>query len=193
MSIPTYTLGYPPDGSFLGQTKAIIRDNLDGTFKTLGIDHVNNNGQPGSNPAGYHTVIHQVTQAAAPANIPGINQVFSMIPPSGIPDAINPQLFDITNSIVSQLTGNSATVNGYVWCAGILFQWGTVPTPGPSGMVTFPVKFPNAIFNVQTSIRYDGTHSVNSLFIDGAPTQTDFSYTETISSITAFFWFAIGN
>ncbi len=50
MAIPIYTLGYPPDGSSLGQTKTTIRNNLDGTFLTLGGDHVNNNGQPGSIP-----------------------------------------------------------------------------------------------------------------------------------------------
>ena len=44
MSIPTYTQGYPPDGSSLGQTKSVIRNNLDGTFLTLAVDHVDNNG-----------------------------------------------------------------------------------------------------------------------------------------------------
>ena len=81
MPIPTYTPGYPPDGSSLGQTKSTIRNNLDGTFQTLAIDHVNNNGQPGSNPAGYHTIIHQVSQTSV-STVSGVNQVFSGVPGS---------------------------------------------------------------------------------------------------------------
>src|SRR5258706_888795 len=77
MSIPTYTPGYPPDGSSLGQTKSVIRNNLDGTFQTLGIDHVNNNGQPGGKPAGYHTVIHSVPQGSNPATVAGYGQLFA--------------------------------------------------------------------------------------------------------------------
>ena len=52
MSIPAFTPGYPPDGSSLGETKSVIRNNLDGTFLTLGVDHINNNGQPGSESSG---------------------------------------------------------------------------------------------------------------------------------------------
>jgi hypothetical protein len=79
MAIPTYTPGYPPDGSSLGQTKSTIRNNLDGTFETLAVDHVNNNGVPGSNPAGYHTIIHQVPQTNVD-DCAGYNQIFSGVP-----------------------------------------------------------------------------------------------------------------
>ena len=62
MGIPAYVPGYPPDGSSLGQTKSTIRNNLDGTFQTIAVDHINNNGDPGSQPPGYHTIIHEVPQ-----------------------------------------------------------------------------------------------------------------------------------
>jgi hypothetical protein len=79
MPIPAYTPGYPPDGSSLGQTKAVIRNNLDGTFQTLAVDHIDNNGNPGSQPAGYHTVIHQVPQTSV-NTASGYNQIFSGFP-----------------------------------------------------------------------------------------------------------------
>lgn len=155
MSIPTYTLGYPPDGSSLGETKPVIRNNLDGTFETVGIDHVNNNGEAQSPPTsgnspGYHTIIHQVTQVAAPAAISGVNQVFSLVPPSNIPPGGDTQLFNLTGGGgLSQMTGDLALQNGYVWCAGILIQWGLI-TPSSSGeTINFTPKFPNACFNVQ--------------------------------------------
>ena len=99
MTIPTYVSGYPPDGSSLGSTKTTIRGNLDGTFLTLGVDHVNNNGSPGNNPAGYHTIIHQVTQTTIPSTISGVNQFFSMIPGTGASRPLPPndtQLYSLS-------------------------------------------------------------------------------------------------
>ncbi len=138
MTIPLYTQGYPPDGSSLGETKPVIRDNLDGTFLTLGVDHINNNGQPGSNPAGYHNIIHQVTKFNV-STTPGVNLVFAGIPGSlrvngiltpAIPNNGDTQLYALTGAAIglsglSQLTGNSALANGYQWIGGMLVQWGT--------------------------------------------------------------------
>jgi len=157
MPIPTYTPGYPPDGSSLGQTKSTIRNNLDGTFQTLGIDHVNNNGSPGTNPAGYHTVIHQVTQTSV-ATIAGVNQVFSGVPgtlvvdgttTSFVPNNSDTQLYALTaGGALAQLTGYYPTGNGYAWAGGILFQWGTFTMGSDihSQAVNYPIPFPKNVF-----------------------------------------------
>ena len=123
MPIPTYVQGYPQDGSTLGQTKTQIRNNLDGTFQTLGVDHVNNNGVPGANPAGYHTTAHFTLQGSVPAATTNACQLFSTSAGLG-------NLFyqDIqTPSNVTQLTRNFAPVvggtnnaPGYSWMAGAL-------------------------------------------------------------------------
>ena len=133
MPIPTYTLGYPPDGASLGQTKSTIRNNLDGTFQTLAVDHVNNNGQPGSQPAGYHTIIHQVTETNV-STVSGHNQVFSGVPGTlivngvttlAVPPNGDTQLYSLSGAgALAQLTGFSATANGYAWVGGVLLQWG---------------------------------------------------------------------
>jgi hypothetical protein len=198
MPIPTYTPGYPPDGSSLGQTKSTIRNNLDGTFDTLAVDHVNNNGQPGSQPAGYHTVIHSVPQGNNPAAIAGYGQLFSKT----INSFTNDQalFWETGGGLIQQLTVNltpSAATNGYTFLpGGIILQWGVVNNPGSSGTVQFAtnnIDFPNNFFSVQTCLRYDGPHSAAAVFVNGAPTKSQFAYTITVSGTTALYWFAIGN
>lgn len=211
MPIPTYTPGYPLDGSSLGQTKATIRNNLDGTFETLNVDHVNNNGQPESQPAGYHTIIHEVPQVSV-STVTGYNQVFSGIPGTltvnsvttpAIPPNGDQQLYSLTGGgILSQLTGNSLSTNGYSWMGGILLQWGQVTTSlsgGTTGIVTFPVTFPNNIFNIQTLMGFSGSPPSNSnsgtiAFVNPV-SRTAFSWRclTTSGQYKTFYWLAIGN
>lgn len=157
MPIPTYTPGYPPDGSSLGQTKATIRNNLDGTFETIAVDHINNNGQPGSNPPGYHTVIHEVPQSSV-STVNGYNQIFSGVPGSlvvngtttpAVPNNGDQALYSLTGGgILSQLTGSSASTNGYAWVGGILLQWGIFAMGSNVGTksIPYPIPFPNNVF-----------------------------------------------
>ncbi len=204
MPIPTYTVGYPPDGSSLGQTKVVIRNNLDGTFQTLGIDHINNNGQPGSQPAGYHTVIHEVPQATA-TTVTGYNQVFAGVPGTlsvnatltpNIPSGGDTQLYALTSlGKLYQLTGANTATNGYAWVGGILLQWGTTASSTSDIPVTFSPAFPNNIFNIQvTPIRAHGKFTNNFSVAPGATTST-FTIVNANSSTTllSYYWLAIGN
>lgn len=201
MPIPTYTSGYPPDGSSLGQTKSTIRNNLDGTFQTLNVDHVNNNGQPGSNPAGYHTIIHQVTQSAV-TTVTGVNQIFSAIPntvtingspiTNPVPNTSDTQLFSLTGGgQLSQLTGSLPSGNGYAWIGGVLLQWGAASTSTPPTQVNFPVKFPNAAFAVVCNVFNSGSN-VRSVSEVSGVNQTGFTPISTNSSNQIYF-IAIGN
>ncbi len=209
MPIPTYTPGYPPDGSSLGQTKSTIRNNLDGTFETVGIDHVNNNGVPGSNPAGYHTIIHQVTQTAV-VTIGGVNQVFSGIPGTvtvnavatpAIPSNGDTQLYALSSSgFLSQLTGYSGTSNGFAWVGGILLQWGTVAATSGNPTVNFSsapnVVFPHNLFNVQVT-RGHNASSPGSTFgwwVNSSSFSTSgFQIINNDGHTWSYQWFAIGN
>ena len=201
MAIPTYTPNVPPDGSSLGSTKADIRDNLDGTFQTLGIDHINNNGEPGTNPAGYHNIIHQVLKTSVTA-IPNINQVFSGIPgiltytngsgtftSPAIPSGGDTQLYSLTgNGGFSQLTGNFAANNGYVWCAGILIQWGLDNV----GSISFTPNFPTNCFVVQATPF--GSPLLNPLnWVYGITAKGKTGFTISATGMTKVYWIAIGN
>jgi len=203
MSIPTYVEGFPQDGQSLGASKAQIRDNLDGTFETLGTDHVNNNGEAQSaplsgNPPGYHTIIHEVTQTSV-NTIAGVNQIFSGIPGTlvvntkttpAIPNNNDTQLYTLTGAAVglaglSQMTGNNALANGYVWCAGILLMWGN----SSSNSVSFSPNFPNNCLNVE-AVYAKATTSFDMPIGVISQTAAGFSIS---SSGGPFNWFAIGN
>ena len=157
MPIPTYTPGYPPDGSSLGQTKVVIRNNLDGTFQTLAVDHIDNNGSPGSNPAGYHKIIHEVSQTNV-STATNVNQVFSGVPGTlvvnstttpAIPNNGDTQLYSLSGAgVLSQLTGSLLAGNGYAWVGGILLQWGTFSMASNihSQGVSYPIAFPHNVF-----------------------------------------------
>jgi len=215
MPIPTYTPGYPPDGSSLGQTKATIRNNLDGTFETLGIDHVNNNGQPGSQPAGYHTIIHQVSQTSV-STVAGYNQVFSGVPGTlvvngvttpNIPPGGDTQLYSLTSlGGLNQITGSVPANNGYAWLGGVLLQWGKFNLSGSQGQKapvsfnTSNVDFPNNCFMVQLTLicNSSGTSSSDNTLsvVRGSVTNTGFTFQYNGSggsNYQQFYWLAIGN
>lgn len=205
MAIPAYIQGYPQDGSSLGQSKTTIRNNLDGTFLTLGVDHINNNGLPGSQPAGYHTLIHQVTQTAV-TTLANYNQVFSGIPgnvtvngvaTAEIPTGGDTQLYSLSSmGILNQLTGSLKNTPGYAWLGGILIQWGLVASSSTqSNPVIYPVEFPTAIFNIQvTPVRVAGVFTSDYSVAPGA-TKAGFTIINATGGATglAFYWFAIGN
>lgn len=215
MPIPTYTPGYPPDGSSLGQTKAVIRNNLDGTFQTLGVDHINNNGDPGAQPAGYHNIIHQVVQSADPTPIADVNQVYAKnYTPDTSGGVQDTQLFNMTGlGGVSQLTGNNATaLSGWVWAGGLLFQWGAISilTTTANGTITFQTRatpspgggipFPNNCFQVVAGyLCGNGVTSVGSATVAfNTLTKTSVKYVYTSAggaalNNTGFAWLAIGN
>ncbi len=204
MPIPTFTAGYPPDGSSLGQTKSTIRNNIDGTFQTVAIDHVDNNGQPGSQPAGYHKIIHEVSQTSV-ATVANYNQIFSGVPGTlivngvttpTIPTGGDTQLYSLTGAgVLSQLTGSSKTTNGYAWVGGILLQWGFDSFTGSQNPApSFPVVFPNACLNIQLTILNTNTTVPAAWRLTTQPSASTSGFTSNVqaSGNSTLFWFAIG-
>lgn len=195
MPIPTFTPGYPPDGSSLGQTKAPIRNNIDGTFQTVAIDHVDNNGSPGAQPAGYHTVIHQVPQASV-ATAAGYNQIFSGVPGAllvnaaatpAIPNNGDQQLYSLSGTgVLSQLTGKSAAANGYAWIGGILLQWGSGTATNTGAVIPFPIAFPNSVFSVVCTV-YNSGSAVRSVSEVNSASVTSFTAISNNSTNLVYF------
>ncbi len=192
MAIPTFTLGYPQNNSSLGNSKAPIRNNIDGTFQAFSVDHTNQNGVN----VGYHNVIHQETQGSPPAAIVGINQVFAMVPPSNIPSNGDVQLFSLTGGGgLSQLTGNSQTSNGFCWLGGVLMQWGysTDVYNVPTAAISFPETFPNAVLNIQVTYIVTDNTTLRSGVMNGTITTSGFTWIGTESEqLIAIYWMAIG-
>lgn len=201
MPIPTYTLGYPPDGSSLGQTKVVIRNNLDGTFQTLGVDHVNNNGTNGSltGNAGTHAQAQFLNRPTVPGGLSnGYETVYSKSTTG------QGELYFTRGStgVEFQLTAgpNSTTnfgaANGWTFLpGGIILQWGIKNSTGGSGqVVTLPTAFPNNFFSAQaTMIR--NSSNVDAIYSTTNPTVgvvTQIVFRDT-SSGNPFYWLAIGN
>ena len=201
MPIPTFNSGYPQDGSSLGQSKRQIRDNIDGTYQTLAIDHIDNNGNPGAKPAGYHKVIHMVPQGSNPAAIAGYGQLFSKTVTSVISDTA--LFWETGTGIVSQLTMNilpKAAANGYTYLpGGILLQWGIVAGSSASSttvlFATSNIDFPTACFNV-TVIPVRSASSPGNDFATVIVTKsaTGFTFGNIGGhTMTNWLWTAIGN
>lgn len=204
MSIPAFTQGYPPNGFTLGQTKATIRDNLDGTFLTVAVNHYDNNDPN----VGKHKFIQLPTAAnpltTAASEILLINGFTTY-------GGLNNLIFVPPNKTVFgntvQMTRNeipSTTANGYSWLpGGMLIQWGAVSDAGGSnpaaGVNNFPIPFPNSVFTTIATPLYAGAkpNSGGSVVIKvqvGAPPYSNFTYVFFTDSAAyaGFTWIAIG-
>lgn len=207
MSIPTYVEGFPQDGSSLGNTRVQIRNNLDGTFETLAVDHIDNNGSPGGKPPGYHNVIHFQDQGnlyTTPPTVSGVTQMYTNTKNSIqqlMLESTGGNAWQQTNMIDSQYA-TFGTRSGWTYLpGGLVLQYGSesVAAPPPEShttLVTLPFAFNHSIFNVQVTASYTGTApTANELFLSVfiVDAQNFKVFTNTPSSqFNGFYWQAIG-
>jgi hypothetical protein len=201
MAIPSYTSGYPPDGSSLGQTKTTIRNNLDGTFQAFSIDH---NNQNETGPGSHAQVQIKLTPSypSIPAGLygAGYETLYTQ-------QVVNGELFFVrgADAAGARLTGPNYPnpgVNGYTFIpGGMMVNWGFVSASGnTSGTVTFTNAFINNRFGVYTTLTYASTAPTSpspqwvSVGTTASPL-TGFAWNliSSSSAITGFYWFAIGN
>jgi hypothetical protein len=197
MSIPSYTPGYPPDGSTLGQTKTTIRNNLDGNFQVFSVDHQNQNQ---TNP-GYHKIVHLIPQGSDPSTIAGIDQVYPKLVNFGGTGSFTQLFQKNSGGGVSQLTGTLGSAIGYQFIGGVILMWGIVSSTAQTGAVTFPLiygpgnGFANNCYNVQCTPIVSGTTDHASSTYVQSVSVTGFTWyqADRSSSGTGFYWLAIGN
>lgn len=213
-----------------------MHDNTNAIPNWTSIDHVGYNLAAPPN-AGWHNLIHQQNQtvggqiawdpvlgsgvpaAITATKIANVQQTFPLnYTPDTTGGTADTQLFTMTgNGGISQLTGNFATTEGYVWSGGLLFQWGrvigvTFVLNSRTGTVTFKdrgaapstIPFPNNCFNVQLTqnlVAGGGSftpNSFNNLFVKSiSNTSFDWQWVNNWTSAGGatfnFYWFAIGN
>jgi len=198
MAIPPYQLGYPPDGSSLGQTKTTIRGNLDGTFETLAVDHINNNGQPSrpSGSAGYHNII-RIVQNSTPSAIGAIGQLFN----TAVTNAYGTDeiLYYLTGgNQLQQLTLNitpNQAINGYTFLpGGFLLNFGLAMNIASGTVISLNKSCLTACVNVQAT-PLQVSNSRTFVYTD---TYNPGNFKVTISdanggaTVGSFSWMAIG-
>jgi len=204
MSIPTFTLGYPPDGSSLGNTKSTIRDNLDGSFEVFGIDHQTQNTIfPGA--AGSHTKVSlkNTTNTSTPTLPPGIfgvgyETLYSQPAGSAPLGPLGEVFYSRAGNAGVQLTGPGTPTpivnNGYTFLAGgIVLQWGLFPSPvSGNNPITFNPTFPTACLNVSISIVRTAANIEAMVILVGSVTQSGFTVIAPTGGSAGIFWTAIG-
>lgn len=195
----TYTRDIPDGPHNPSNDQPDMQTNTNSIDNLIAIDHVSFN----SAISGYHTTIHQVDRTSNPAPISGVHQLFSRIPANGIPNNINDQLFAMNDGGgISQMTGSKSLQNGFVWCAGLLLQWGfRATTTSGSKVVLFNtsnVNFPTNLFNVQLSFSSVNNATLPVVLMSKVILASTAGFTAVISvdntvGINGFYWFAIGN
>jgi len=182
MAIPPFTPGVPQNGSSLGVTRDPIRNNLDGTFQTIDINHYNNNDAN----AGKHRRVTLPRLGATPTTAALEGCLYTRTVATGT------ELFyvkDNTAASAVQLTGQkgAATQNSYTFLPnGLLMQWMYVATPVDNTAYNYPIPFPNAVFSIQiTPVRNSNT--TNSIFVKDVPDPQTTLNSVTIRSSSANF------
>lgn len=189
-----YNTNIPFASNTPSQDQPRMQENTNSLKALIEFDHVGF----GNTEGGYHTVIHQSLQPGPPANIVGVNQIFSMVPPSNIPSGGDTQLFSLSgNGGLSQLTGASvALVDGFQWIGNALLQWGTLPSNSSvTRSVSFPVVFPTSTLNIQvTSQRVTANPGSDfQFYVDNTTiTTSGFDILNRSGHSYGYFWLAIG-
>lgn len=180
----SYTNNIPTVGQSLGASRPLILNNFNLIQTAFAVDHVDFN----LSPLGYHKVIHFNTNSGNPAVVPLVGQLYTKTV-SG-----DQQLFFKTGSNgVSQLTGASASTNGYQFLGSVLMQWGQA-SKATGGVVTFPLAFGSGPFSVQCTVLQNDN---NRHFVQvKSVTTTNFTLAVRDSAgndeTVTFSWMAIG-
>lgn len=193
MAIPPFTAGLPQNGQSLGNSKANIRDNIDGTFQTVAKNHFNNN----SGSAGKHQYIQFPTDVN-PGGSTGANELLLY---NGLDGILNNLYFIPPGKAVPsagiQLTRNESPITastGFTWLpGGIIMQWGTA-TKTSGQTVSFSPSFLAVPYSVQITV-FENNVNRHTVFVS-ATTTSNFTVTSRDSSgadeSNTFFWLAIG-
>jgi hypothetical protein len=206
MAIPTFTLGYPPDGSSLGNTKTTIRNNLDGTFQALSVDHQDQNEVS----AGSHTKVSlkNTSTTSTPTLPPGI---FGAGFETLYSQAAGPLGLEAGELFMSrgggagiQLTGpgtpakSLSNANSFL-PGGLVIQCGLVSSTAATGIVIFPKEFATFPISITFGMIISSgstTDHAGQVYVEAIPelTKTQFRWRQSSLSDDAlgFFWTAIG-
>lgn len=175
--------------------------NLQGNFQSLdstfGVDHL-----PFSNTTpnlGFHTQVRYNANQASPTLSTAVGMIYANTDWSTRSFPFWRNAGGITQVMGACSVTSTPLSSGYVTLAGgLILQWGSVSLPGVGPtLVSFPVTFPNNLFNIQLSIQTGGLSdlAVATIANGTLPTTAGFSYLTFTNSpiVRVLYWTALGN
>jgi len=190
-----YTNNVPQGNQTIANSQPQIQANFG--FLDTGIGTEHNFNAAGSGTDMYHLQASMPNRTLDPVALPADTNGMYYVRAGGA------RFYDGTT--ICKLTEGNAATNGYQWIGKVLVQWGfkavTTQSTGSTTFITANINFPTACFNVIASPVYDSgsstpTNSTTIVYIDeGTTTNTGFGwrFVTNSSSVTGFFWVAIGN
>ena len=191
-----YTPGIPLGTDEPSQSAPLFAANYSYLSSFLNVDHVYTGTYNGITTEGMHNKVHFDVNQAAPALDGAVSVLYS--------DLINGQSHlayrNAAGSFGLVAVNPSSLQTGYSSIpGGIIIQWGFFNAfPTPTGIITYPIAFPTAAFNVQitlVSIIGGTNHRQTISVINGTVNQNNFTYSfsQFDADFVGFFWMAIGN
>lgn len=211
--MPTYQPLIPTGTVPLNQDYQNLQGNFQVADTSFGTDHYAFSDATANN--GYHKVAHFVATSTVASNPPNN---FPITPPPTV--GLTGELFTTQSNVglgndellwwqsgggtLAQMTVNLTPVsstNGYTFIpGGLILQWGIVSSTSGSGTVTFPIAFPQAVFNITFGMIVtsgSSTTHAGQVYVKAIPSLTNSSFgwrqADLSPDATGFFWSAIGN
>jgi hypothetical protein len=150
----TFTVGIPEDGQTLGQSKPLVRGNLDSLYDTFLVNHQDINL---SNP-GTHTFVELLNQATPTNPLPGIMAHYSKTT-AGVTEWYlqrEETAGPTPGAIIQMSTINGTPVassNGQTFLpGGLVMKFGSQTFPGPGGVTVVYTNPFTTLFSLQVTV-----------------------------------------
>src|SRR5437868_7168221 len=192
----TYTTDIPFANNKPSVDQPNMKINTNSINSIIGVDHLTFGTATGNQSDGYHKIIHLTLQAADPAPIGTIGQLYvKSVTQGAVTD--NCLFYESGGGRITQLTapitgaGNQTSAvanNGYTYLnGGIIYQWGVIANVGAGKALVFTIPF-NTKFNLQLTVT-----SSNSFMYISAFSNTGFTASLSAGTFTgSVYWVAIG-
>lgn len=198
MTFAAYTSGIPNPPNDPSVDVFTMQSNVNAIPQLIDVDHVGFNSTYG----GTHAQVQlQELSGIAPPGVPTglVGNGFGTLYTNVING--NGELWYVRGASTTgiQLTGpGTPTVssNGYTFLpGGILMEWGNFTATNISTKaVTFPLAFPNNVFNVQVTYVVSDSSTIRNGVESGTISKTGFTWIGTsTSSLVSVYWTAVGN
>lgn len=203
MPVFNYTEGLPNPPNLPANDVGTMQSNsvsINRIFSNVVNPNLDNIGFNNAN-GGYHNQISMPNQAnpGVPAGMNGVLYADIQDPPGG---GVNSWPIWSNGLGTMPLAGSALPVTyqplprGFTTIpGGFVIQWDTVGVPPSVGAVVFPQAFPNAVYNIQVTLRSNGGAGPSATVAVSNVTQAGFNFTISNNAANFYngiYWIALG-